>query len=64
MWTAEQKAELESKLTKVHFLPELYTHAQARNLTRKLIERGFNDNDIEKILYGNWMRLFKLSWGA
>lgn len=61
-WTAEQKAELESKLTKVHFLPELYTHAQARNLTRKLIERGFNDNDIEKILYGNWMRLFKTAW--
>jgi len=58
-WTAEQKAELEGRLTKVYFLPELSTHAQARNLTRKLIERGFNDSDIEKILYGNWLRLFK-----
>ena len=40
-------------------MPDLYKHAQARNLTRKLVERGYKDGEIEKILYGNWMRLFK-----
>lgn len=63
-WTAEQKAELEGRLTKVYFLPELSSHAQARNLTRKLIERGFSDSDMEKILYGNWMRLLKTGLGG
>jgi membrane dipeptidase len=58
-WTAQARADLESRLTKPHFLPDLHTHAHARNLTRKLIERGFGDGDIEKILYGNWMRAFK-----
>jgi microsomal dipeptidase-like Zn-dependent dipeptidase len=28
-------------------------------LTRKLIERGFKDRDIEKILRGNWLRIFE-----
>ena len=28
-------------------------------LTRKLIERGFSNDQIEKILRGNWLRLFK-----
>ncbi len=58
-WTDKQRAELESKLVKPNFLPDLYTHEHARNLTRKLIERGYKDDEIEKILYGNWMRLFK-----
>ena len=59
-WTAQARADLESRLAKPHFLPDLQTHAHARNLTRKLIERGFADADIEKILYGNWMRVFKM----
>ena len=42
----------------VHFPPELHNHAHTRNVTRRLIERGFADGEIEKILYGNWMRLF------
>jgi len=29
-------------------------------LTRRLIERGFQDAEIEKILFGNWMRIFQL----
>ena len=48
----ERAAMLEAKLTKPHFLPDLTHHAQARNLTRKLIERGFSDEQIEKILRG------------
>jgi len=29
------------------------------NVTRKLIERGFSDEQIEKILFRNWMRIFE-----
>jgi membrane dipeptidase len=57
-WTAQQKAALEASLTKAHFLPDLLNHSHSRNLTRKLITRGFDDTTIEKILYGNWMRVF------
>jgi microsomal dipeptidase-like Zn-dependent dipeptidase len=28
-------------------------------LTAKLIERGFTDGQIEKILFRNWMRIFE-----
>jgi membrane dipeptidase len=58
-WTDAQRADLERKLTKPNFLPDLRDHTHAPNLTRKLIERGFGDADIEKILGGNWMRVFK-----
>jgi len=51
--------ELATKLTTPHFIPDLTNHSHARNLTRKLIERGFSDEDIEKILRGNWMRILK-----
>jgi membrane dipeptidase len=63
-WSEQAKADLEARLTKPHFLPNLYNHAHTRNLTRKLIERGFSDSDIEKILYGNWMRVFKVLLGG
>jgi membrane dipeptidase len=51
--------ELAAKLTTPHFIPDLTNHSHARNLTRKLIERGFSDEEIEKILYANWMRIFE-----
>jgi membrane dipeptidase len=54
-----QREELEKKLTTPHFLPELGNHSHARNLTRKLIERGFSDEEIEKILRGNWLRVLR-----
>jgi membrane dipeptidase len=56
---ANVREELAAKLTTPHFIPNLTNHSHARNLTRKLIERGFNDPDIEKILFGNWMRVLK-----
>jgi len=58
-WSAAEIAELEARLSKAHFLPDLSHHGHARNLTRKLIERGFADDQIAKILYGNWMRVFE-----
>jgi len=51
--------ELARKLTTPHFIADLTNHSHARNLTRKLIERGFTDEEIEKILRGSWLRIFK-----
>ncbi|HJW38837.1 MAG TPA: membrane dipeptidase [Candidatus Udaeobacter sp.] len=53
------RTELSAKLTKPHFIPNLTNHSHARNLTRKLIERGFTDEEIEKVLRGNWLRIFE-----
>lgn len=54
-----KRAELEAKLTRPHFIPELSNHGQARNLTRKLIERGWSDEQIEKFLRRNWLRVLQ-----
>jgi membrane dipeptidase len=56
---AQVRQELAAKLTTAHFIPDLTNHSHARNLTRKLIQRGFADEQIEKILYGNWMRILE-----
>lgn len=58
-WPEEKKKWLAEKLTTPHFIPDLTNHSHAKNLTRKLIERGFGDGDIEKILRGNWLRIFE-----
>jgi membrane dipeptidase len=58
-WPDEKKKWMSEKLTTPHFIPDLTNHSHARNLTRKLIERGFSDGDVEKILRGNWLRIFK-----
>jgi len=58
-WSEAAKQELAAKLTKPHFLPDLRNHSHARNLTRRLVARGFSGEQIEKILYGNWMRLLR-----
>jgi membrane dipeptidase len=64
-WPESRQKELAAKFTTPHFIPDLTNHSHARNLTRKLIERGFSDADIEKILRGNWLRIFKeLLWPA
>jgi membrane dipeptidase len=62
LWHAmshEQREELESKLTTPHFLPNLTNHSHSHNLTRRLIERGWKDDAIEKLLRGNWLRIFE-----
>jgi membrane dipeptidase len=58
-WPESARKELAAKFTTPHFIPNLANHSHARNLTRRLIERGFDDGQIEKILRGNWMRIFK-----
>jgi len=58
-WPESKRKEVAAKLTTPHFIPDLTNHAHSRNLTHRLIERGFSDEDIEKILRGNWMRIFE-----
>ena len=58
-WPESEKKQLAEKLTTPHFIPDLSNHSQAQNLTRKLIERGFSDEQIEKILRRNWLRIFQ-----
>jgi membrane dipeptidase len=58
-WSEDQRAKFHQEFPNVHFIPNLLHHGQARNLTAKLIERGFHDNQIEKILFRNWMRIFE-----
>jgi len=58
-WSEEVQQAFREKFANVHFIPDLIDHSHARNLIRKLIERGFDDNQIEKILRKNWMRIFE-----
>jgi membrane dipeptidase len=58
-WPDARQKELAAKLTTPHFIPDLRNHSHARNFTGKLIERGFSDGQIEKILRENWLRVFK-----
>ena len=58
-WPEGKKKELAAKLTIPHFIPDLTNHSHAKNVTRKLLERGFSDQDTGKILFGNWMRMFQ-----
>jgi len=57
-WSPEEQAALNTALTPPCFVPDLGNHSHTRHLTRRLIERGFSDEEIGKVLYGNWMRLF------
>jgi membrane dipeptidase len=58
-WPESKKREVAAKLTTPHFIPDLSNHSHARNLTRRLVERGFGDEQIEKILRGNWLRILQ-----
>ena len=58
-WPESRQKELAAKFTTPHFIPDLTNHSHAPNLTRRLIERGFSDEQIEKILRDNWLRIFQ-----
>ena len=58
-WTEPEQIAFQKKFTHAHFVPELAKHSHSRGLTRRLIERGFSDGDIEAILFRNWMRIFE-----
>jgi membrane dipeptidase len=58
-WSEEERAAFHKKFPHVHFIPDLLHHGHARNVTAKLIEHEFSDEQIEKILFRNWMRIFE-----
>jgi membrane dipeptidase len=58
-WSEEERVAFHKKFPHVHFIPDLLHHGHARNVTAKLIEHGFNDEQIEKILFRNWLRIFE-----
>jgi len=58
-FTETEQVAFQNKFTHAHFVPELAKHSQSRGLTRRLIERGFSDEEIERILFRNWMRIFE-----
>ncbi len=62
-WTPTKQGEIVSYLMEVEFVPDLQHHGHARNLTRRLIERGWKDEDIGKVLGGNWMRVLEQGLG-
>jgi membrane dipeptidase len=58
-WPESAKKELAERLTTPQFIPDLRNHSHAGNLTRKLVKRGFSDEQVQKILRGNWLRIFE-----
>jgi membrane dipeptidase len=56
-WSAEEQSAFRKKFINAHSVPELSNHSQSRALTGRLIERGFGDEEIERILFRNWMRI-------
>jgi membrane dipeptidase len=58
-WNPDQQEALAKYLAPPQFVPDLEHHGHTRNVTRRLIERGWKDEDISKLLTGNWMRIFQ-----
>ncbi len=58
-WSAEQQAAIAASMIQTHQAPGLTNHSHAPNLTRQLIARGFHEDEIEKILFANWLRVWK-----
>ena len=58
-WPESRRKELAKKFITPHFIPDLTKHSHACNLAERLIDRGFSDAEIEKILRGNWLRIFE-----
>lgn len=58
-WPEQRRRELAAKLTEPNIIPDLRNHADAKNLTRRLVARGFSDEQIAKILRDNWMRILR-----
>ncbi len=56
---AVERAEIAARRTSVHFVPDLRNHADVPNLLRKLRERGFREEEMEKIFRGNWLRVLR-----
>ncbi|MCG8559073.1 MAG: membrane dipeptidase, partial [Hyphomicrobiales bacterium] len=48
-----------------HYYPEgIETPETLGNLTARLVERGYGEQDVRKILGLNWLRVFREVWGG
>ena len=47
----------------IHYPDGIETPRDLRNLTRRLLERGYGEEATKKILGGNWVRVFREVWG-
>jgi membrane dipeptidase len=46
-----------------HYPSGIETPRTLPNLTRRLLQRGYGEDDIRKILGGNWLRIMRSVWG-
>lgn len=58
-WTPAQQAAIAAIMIQTYQAPGLTNHSHAPNLTRQLVARGFRNDEIEKVLFGNWLRVLK-----
>jgi len=58
-----ERQSLDALVGEIPFVPNLTHHGHARNVIAGLIERGFSDEDIRKVLYGNWLRVLRETLG-
>jgi membrane dipeptidase len=47
-----------------HYPDGIPTPRELPNLTRFLLGRGYHEDDVRKILGGNWLRVFRAVWGG
>jgi membrane dipeptidase len=46
-----------------HYPQGMSTPKELPNLTARLLDRGYNADDVRKIIGGNWLRVFREVWG-
>jgi membrane dipeptidase len=59
----EFRIEDEGETRVAHYPKEFQTAADFPNLTRALLDRGYSERDIKKIMGENFLRLFQEVWG-
>ena len=47
-----------------HYPAGIETPRTLPNLTHRLLERGYAESDVSKVLGGNWLRVMRAVWGA
>jgi len=47
-----------------HYPQGMSTPKELPNLTARFIERGYKQDDVRKLIGGNWLRVFHAVWGA
>lgn len=53
-----------SPRSRLRYVEGFDDYSQLLNVVDALKRRGYNETDVEKVLGGNWLRVFKSVWGA